>query len=141
MDVHNVNKSVLPVVYDFDFYRQIISIPNFILNVIQCDNKIVGYILSNIKLDNKQQQIAHIMSIGVLESHRRKGYGKQLVMSIEGEAIKKGYKLKYVSLYVMKTNKKAQLFYSKLYFNRSKKLKNYYGKGKDGFLMKLSIES
>lgn len=144
-EIDKCNRLVLPENYDKKIYEQVFGydgISSFVVTK-EKTNKIIGYIISYVQQDNTKKTTipsleGHIMSIGILEDYRRKGYGKKLLECVEND-LKKRFNIKYMTLHVRKTNKPAQYLYSKLYYNRHKKIKKYYDNNKDDFLMKKYI--
>lgn len=149
-DMDRINRMVLPENYPIDFWRQLIQSPsssNFIVKNEQ--NETVAYILSAAQFNKQQRLTGHVYSIGVLPEYSRKGYGSLLLKAIENDyrnpwdvkidgihkSVNGAWNIRTITLHVRKTNKKAIDFYHKNGYLRKKKVKDYYGKGNDGFLM------
>ena len=80
----------------------------------------------------------HVVSVAVLDEHRKKGIGKALVE----EAIK-GVKLKKCDelyLEVRCSNTEGVRLYEKLGFIIKQRLKAYYRDGEDAYLMAIEFE-
>jgi ribosomal protein S18 acetylase RimI-like enzyme len=97
--------------------------------------KIVAYILAVLQHDKQKRVIGHVYSIGVLPECRKKGYGKRLLDASE-KCLRRIRDIKCMTLHVRKTNTGGISFYQKLDYMRIKKVKEYYGKKQDGFLMR-----
>jgi len=80
----------------------------------QKGEKILGYIIFS--------QDGHIISIAVQPHHRRKGIGRELLL----RAMKTSH-LKKVWAEVRRGNQGAQAFYSKMGFQMTGLVPNYYG--------------
>lgn len=130
-----INRKVLPENYPLSFWIEHLEAPSTANFVIEEKENIVAYVLAVLHYDNKKNIEGHIYSIGVLPESRRKGYGQMLLEAAE-KRLKEICDIRCVTLHVRKTNKGAITFYHKLGYMRSKKVKEYYGKNQDGFLMK-----
>ena len=81
----------------------------------------------------------HVVSIAVIDNHRRKGFGSVLV----DEAIK-GVKIRQCSelyLEVRCSNNDAVRLYEKLGFSIIHRLKAYYRDGEDAYVMAIELTS
>ena len=79
----------------------------------------------------------HVVSIAVINEHRRKGFGSALV----DETIK-GVKIRQCSelyLEVRCSNNDAVRLYEKLGFSITQKLKAYYRDGEDAYVMAIDL--
>jgi len=133
-EIHNCNKLSLPVVYTKRELIQFILNPNSIIMIAIFNNKIIGYAIVR-KEVIKNGYKCHIMSIAVLEEHRSKGIGKELVdKSFDWYYHKNNITI--MTLYVMKSNYRAIRFYQKNSFTKALKLPHYYGKNNHGLMMK-----
>jgi ribosomal-protein-alanine N-acetyltransferase len=84
------------------------------------NNNLIGYILYGLTY-HKTGRYFTIISIGILESYRGKGYGKHLLATITNK-----YPEKDIILHVRVTNKIAQRLYKSLGFVISDIEKDYY---------------
>ena len=140
-----LNRKVLPENYPLDFWIDHIEASPVAKYVIEEDEndtedtkdtkKIVAYVLAVLQYDNQKRIIGHIYSIGVEMECRKKGYGKMLLDAAE-KYLRKIQDIHCITLNVRKTNVGAISFYQKLDYTRVKKVKEYYGKKQDGFLMR-----
>lgn len=96
------------------------------------DGKVIGYVVAEIR-----EQEATIVSVAVLESHRRRGVAMALMNSVLAAiADSEGRKL---SLQVSVENQAAISLYTKLGFRKVSVLQKYYADGSDALLMSLEI--
>ena len=137
--IDECNRKVLPENYEIEVYDNILKSSSTSCFVADNDNEIVGYILTTLQYDNKKNIIGHIISIGVIDEYRKHGLGSKLLAAAEDD-LRSKYKIGYLSLHVRKRNKDAIIFYSKMGFMRAKKVKEYYGKNEDAFLMKKTYQ-
>jgi ribosomal-protein-alanine N-acetyltransferase len=80
----------------------------------QKEEQILGYVVFS--------QDGHIISIAVLPQYRRKGIGTQLL-----QRVMKTPRIKKVWAEVRRSNQGAQAFYSKMGFEITDRIPNYYG--------------
>lgn len=142
IEMDRINRLVLPENYPLDFWTTVLNVNHSSNYVIEVDGHnhneedkkiIVGYVLGAVEEDNQKRLKGHVYSIGVLPQYTRKGYGGMLLTSFENDLIQR-FGVKKVTLHVRKTNKGAITFYNRNDYSRVKKVKEYYGKGNDGFL-------
>jgi len=128
-------KLIMGIDYENKFYDYILK-DGIAINYVLCtnDNKIIGYVLAAYLQDNVNRFTGVIISIGVHEKYRRKGYGTKLLQTAEQDLIR--YPIHCISLHTSKYNKPGYKFFCKHSYNRAKKVKNYYRKGVDAYLMK-----
>jgi len=113
--------------------------------VAEIKGKIVGYIMckteygfSNFKKLGFVKK-GHVVSVAVLDEHRRKGIGKALVEeSINGVKIKKCDEM---YLEVRCSNNDAVKLYENMEVNIKQRLKIYYRDGEDAYLMAIEFET
>lgn len=129
----------LPEHYSDYFYESLLSeLPEAFL-VAEINRKLVGYIMCKIEygFSNFKKlgfvKKSHVVSIAVLEEHRKKGIGRVLVEeAIAGVKIKKTDEL---YLEVRCSNNEAVRLYEKIGFTIKQRLKAYYRDGEDAYLM------
>lgn len=107
---------------------------NTISYVAEIEKEIAGFILADIKRKDK----AHIITLDIHPDFRRQGLATHLLELAEKEAINKG--IKSISLEVDIDNEAAINLYEKCGYAKVKKLKNYYRKRKDAFLMRKEFQ-
>lgn len=133
-----LNRMLLPENYPIEFWKAVINLNHSSNHVIEVDGEdgnpiIVAYILGAVEHDNQQRLKGHVYSIAVLPNHRRKGYASQLLQVFESD-LKTRFGVGKITLHVRKTSKGAISFYHRNEYQRIKKVKEYYGKGNDGYL-------
>jgi ribosomal-protein-alanine N-acetyltransferase len=95
---------------------------------------IAGFIVTE-----RTAEISHIITLDVLESHRRRNIGSRLLESAETAAAAQGARLMYLE--TATTNKAAIALWKKHGYRESgSRLKNYYGRGLDAFHMHKLLE-
>ena len=140
-----INLKTLPEHYSDYFYESLLGeIPEAFL-VAEIEGRHIGYIMckteygfSNFKKLGFVKK-GHIVSVAVVDEHRRKGIGKALVdESLKGIQSKKCDEL---YLEVRCSNNEAVLMYEKLGFIIKQRLKTYYRDGEDAYLMTIEFNS
>ena len=129
----------LPEHYSDYFYESLLSeLPEAFL-VAEINRKLVGYIMCKIEygFSNFKKlgfvKKSHVVSVAVLEEHRKKGIGRVLVEeAIAGVKIKKTDEL---YLEVRCSNNEAVKLYEKIGFTIKQRLKAYYRDGEDAYMM------
>ncbi|MBD3408544.1 MAG: GNAT family N-acetyltransferase [Candidatus Lokiarchaeota archaeon] len=137
-DVVKVNKSCLPENYPNQFFLGLYHhAPKAFLVGIDND-KLAGYIMCRIERGVSSFGImpvkkGHIVSVAVMDIHRRKGIGYALIR--KGMAAMSEYGVSEYFLEVRKSNNAAIGVYEKLGFSIKRVLKGYYRDGEDAYLM------
>ncbi len=98
------------------------------------NDKIVGFILYQTLTEE-----AEIHLVVVENEFRKLGIGKALIVNTLAEMRKNG--IKYLFLEVSESNSLAIKLYEKLGFKQIGIRENYYGKGNNGIVMMLKIET
>ena len=133
----------LPEHYSDYFYESLLSeLPEAFL-VAEINRNLVGYIMCKIEygFSNFKKlgfvKKGHVVSVAVLEEHRKKGIGRALVEeAITGAKIKKTDEL---YLEVRCSNNEAVMLYEKIGFTIKQRLKAYYRDGEDAYLMAIEF--
>jgi ribosomal protein S18 acetylase RimI-like enzyme len=94
---------------------------------------IAGFILTE-----RNAEIAHIITLDVLESYRRKSIGSLLLEAAEREAISHGVTSMYLE--TATTNKAAIALWEKHGYRETATIENYYGRGQNAFEMQKQLE-
>jgi len=143
--VMEINLSTLPEHYSDYFYESLLEeLPEAFI-VAEISGKIVGYIMCKIEhgFSNFKKlgfvKKGHVVSIAVIDEHRRKGFGSVLV----DEAVKGVKTIQGSELYleVRCSNNDAVKLYEKLGFSIIQRLKAYYRDGEDAYVMAIDFTS
>jgi ribosomal-protein-alanine N-acetyltransferase len=138
-----INMKTLPEHYSDYFYESLLSeLPEAFL-VAEIGGRTIGYIMckteygfSNFKKLGFVKK-GHVVSVAVLDEHRRKGIGRTLVEeSLKGVQIRKCDEL---YLEVRCSNNEAVRLYEKMGFIIKQRLKSYYRDGEDAYLMTIEF--
>ena len=138
-----VNLKTLPEHYSDYFYESLLDeLPEAFL-IAEISGKLVGYIMckteygfSNFKKLGFVKK-GHVVSVAVIDEHRGKGFGSELV----NESLK-GVKMRQCGemyLEVRCSNTDAVRLYEKLSFSINQRLKTYYRDGEDAYLMAINF--
>ncbi|MEM2119297.1 MAG: ribosomal protein S18-alanine N-acetyltransferase [Candidatus Bathyarchaeia archaeon] len=137
--VIKINQTCLPENYsDFFFVDLFRRFPETFL-VADVGGEIVGYIMCRIEVGLPPVGLkglikkGHVVSVAVLEEHRKKGIGTALVNKAM-EAMKM-YGAKQCYLEVRVTNEAAINLYKKLGLEVTRTISGYYADGEDAYLM------
>lgn len=141
--VIGINEKTLPEHYSDYFYFEILNdFPEGFI-VAELDSRIVGYIMcrveygfSHIKRFGLARK-GHIVSIAVMEEHRRKGIGSTLIKLAVEEMAKKSCSESYLEVRV--SNREAISLYEKMNYKIVGRLDSYYRDGEPAYLMARSI--
>jgi ribosomal protein S18 acetylase RimI-like enzyme len=94
---------------------------------------IAGFILTQ-----RSAEIAHIITLDVLESHRRQAVGSSLLQAAEKEAASHGVTLMYLE--TATTNKAAIALWKRHGYRETATIENFYGRGQHAFEMQKLLE-
>lgn len=97
---------------------------------------IIGYAAGHVSTA-RSQTLARLDSLAVLPPERNKGFGHQLMQKFIEEA--KERMCTKIMIEVACVNENGISFFSKMGFQRIRRLPSYYGEEQDGLLMKLEI--
>lgn len=141
--VMEINLRTLPEHYSDYFYESLIAELPEAFVVAEISGKIIGYIMckmeygfSNFKKLGFVKK-GHVVSVAVIDEHRGKGIGSELV----NESLK-GVKMRQCGemyLEVRCSNNDAVRLYEKLGFSINQRLKTYYRDGEDAYLMAINF--
>ena len=141
--VMEINLKTLPEHYSDYFYESLLDeLPEAFL-IAEISGKLIGYIMckteygfSNFKKLGFVKK-GHVVSVAVIDEHRGKGFGSELV----NESLK-GVKMRQCGemyLEVRCSNNDAVKLYEKLDFSINQRLKTYYRDGEDAYLMAINF--
>ncbi len=137
-EVVRINEETLPEHYTLQFYYDIYeNFPEGFL-IARLDGKAVGYIMNRIERGISSFGLnfvkkGHVVSIAVLEEHRKKGIGTVLLNTAMERMKKRG--CDEVFLEVRVTNDEAIKLYEKLGFVKVRTIQYYYSDGEDAYVM------
>jgi len=143
--VIEINLRTLPEHYSDYFYESLLEeLPEAFI-VAEISGKIIGYIMCKIEhgFSNFKKlgfvKKGHVVSVAVIDEHRRKGFGSVLV----DEAVKGVKTIQGSELYleVRCSNNDAVRLYEKLGFSIIQRLKAYYRDGEDAYVMAIDFTS
>ena len=101
--------------------------------IAEASGEIAGFVLTA-----QTGERAHIVTMDVLEAHRRKKIGSLLLETAEKDAASQG--VQRINLETATTNKAAIAFWRKHGYREVAVIKNYYGRGLDAFEMQKLLE-
>ena len=138
-----INLKTLPEHYSDYFYESLLDeLPEAFL-IAEISGELIGYIMckteygfSNFKKLGFVKK-GHVVSVAVIDEHRGKGIGSELV----NESLK-GVKMRQCGemyLEVRCSNTDAVKLYEKLGFSINQRLKTYYRDGEDAYLMAINF--
>jgi len=141
--VMEINLKTLPEHYSDYFYESLLDeLPEAFL-IAEISGKLIGYIMckteygfSNFKKLGFVKK-GHVVSVAVIDEHRGKGVGSELV----NESLK-GVKMRQCGemyLEVRCSNNDAVRLYEKLGFSIMQRLKAYYRDGEDAYVMAIDF--
>jgi ribosomal-protein-alanine N-acetyltransferase len=145
--VIQINRKCLPENYSSTFFLDLYrSYPEGFL-VAERDGEVIGYIMCRVEFGFsefgrfKLTKKIHIVSIAVMEEHRRKGLAKSLLTE-SIKALDKRYGCSEVYLEVRVSNQPAINLYRKLGFQNIRIIRHYYIDSEDAMVMarKLPLE-
>ena len=141
-DLHKVmeiNRTCLPENYsDYFFVDLFRRFPETFLVAEEAD-KVLGYIMCRVEVGLSSfgfgglMKKGHVVSVAVVNEHRRKGVGRALVLRAM-EAMKT-YGAKQCYLEVRVTNESAVSLYKNIGFEVTRTIRGYYADGEDAHVM------
>ncbi|MEM4481243.1 MAG: ribosomal protein S18-alanine N-acetyltransferase [Desulfurococcaceae archaeon] len=138
--VIEINMVSLPEHYPRVFFEEILGEWGKAFYVVESPNReIVGYIMTRIELKPAffkyfLAKSGHVVSIAVLEEHRRRGLG-YVLMAFSMKSMHEEYNCSETYLEVRVSNTPAIKLYEKLGYRKVKIERGYYLDGEDAFVM------
>ena len=141
--IMEVNLKTLPEHYSDFFYESLLSEFPETFMVVESAGRDVGYVMckcehgfSNFKKLGFVKK-CHLVSIAVLDEHRRKGMGSAMLSGVINGA--RTYKCVELYLEVRCSNNEAVVMYQKMNFQIRNRLGSYYRDGEDAYLMSIEL--
>lgn len=97
--------------------------------VAELGGEVIGYVIGALRGGAE----GHILAVAVDRPHLRKGIGSHLIFDVMNRLAQRG--ARSVKLEVRKSNRIAQLFYSRLGFERRGEIPYYYEDGETAVIM------
>lgn len=143
--VIDINMRTLPEHYSEYFYHEILAeFPETFL-VAELEGKVVGYIMCRVEYGFSQlrrlglARKGHIVSVAVLDEHRRKGVGSKLIQLAQDEMKRKSAGESYLEVRV--SNDSAVKLYEQLGYSVTGRLEAYYRDGEPAYVMATQLQS
>ncbi|MDG6928651.1 MAG: GNAT family N-acetyltransferase [Nitrososphaerota archaeon] len=135
----DINMRTLPEHYSDEFYYDLLeNFPEGFIIAVKGE-RVVGYVInrtefgfSNVKGFSLTKK-GHVVSVAILEEHRRKGLGRLLMEEALKAMVEKGCKEAFLE--VRATNTAAVSLYEAMDFKTMDTLRHYYRDGEDARLM------
>ena len=118
------------VAYDATELSYFMKRPGAETLILEEDSQIVAFLILEVRHTRRS---GTIVTLDVRDTHRRKGYGTQLLKRAEG--ILSDYGAEMYDLEVDVGNRTAMIFYKRHGFRTVRTLHNYYSNGNDAYLM------
>ena len=136
--VVSINKRCLPENYPDQFFMGLHYHAPKAFFVAEYEGEIIGYIMCRIErgisgFGRMPVKKGHIVSVAVLQTLRKRGFGKALIKA--GMVGMMDYGATEFFLEVRKTNEEAVGVYEKLGYSVRRVLRGYYRDGEDAYLM------
>ncbi len=144
--VMHINTKCLPENYSSYFYKDIYTKYPDTFIVAEMDGEIQGYIMCRIEKGWSKRgrlspaRLTHVVSVAVMESHRRKGIGNALISEAMTRG-RKAYECNEGYLEVRVGNEPAIGLYEKLGFTKVKRNYGYYLDGEDAWVMAIPLNA
>ena len=138
-----VNGETLPEHYTLSFYNSVFTTNPDTFLVIDYNGRIVAYHMGRIEygfsLKMRPQFIkkGHVISIAVLEEHRKKGLGTALMETALDQFRKNGCEISFLEVRV--SNETAINIYKKMGYSIAERIRGYYNDGEDAYVMEKKI--
>jgi ribosomal-protein-alanine N-acetyltransferase len=137
--VISINLSTLPEHYSDYFFEELLHEAPETFLVAEKDGFVLGYIMCRIELGmlNLRRfalgKKGHIVSVAILEPHRKNGLGTALIEEALKGMVKKGCSETFLE--VRESNRPAITLYERLGFSITSRIESYYRDGETAFVM------
>ena len=128
--LHAVDQTCFPksIAYGRREMKHYLQAENAHCIVAEIGGAIAGFILTD-----RSDELAHVITLDVLEQCRRQSIGSRLLAAAEREALSHGASLMYLE--TATTNKGAIALWHKHGYRETATIENYYGRGQNAFQM------
>uniref|UniRef100_A0A914YHA9 N-terminal methionine N(alpha)-acetyltransferase NatE n=1 Tax=Panagrolaimus superbus TaxID=310955 RepID=A0A914YHA9_9BILA len=135
-----INKQVLPVVYNERFYNEVMNAGEF-AKLAYFNDSVVGAVCCRPEVKENRKRL-YIMMIGTLAPYRRYGVGTMLISHVLA-LCEKDTNIESVYLHVQSSNEAAMEFYKKFGFEVVDNVKNYYKRiePNDAYLLEKAVNN
>jgi ribosomal protein S18 acetylase RimI-like enzyme len=135
-----INKQVLPVVYNERFYNEVMNAGEF-AKLAYFNDSVVGAVCCRPEVKENRKRL-YIMMIGTLAPYRRSSIGTMLISHVLA-LCEKDTNIESVYLHVQSSNKAAMEFYKKFGFEVVDHVKNYYKRiePNDAYLLEKAVNN
>ena len=99
----------------------------------ESEGSVGGFIMTE-----QSAELAHVITLDVVEACRRRGFGSQLLEAAEQAAAARGARFMYLE--TATSNKPAIALWKKHGYRETAKIKDYYGRGQNAFEMQKQLE-
>jgi ribosomal-protein-alanine N-acetyltransferase len=121
------------IAYDSEELDHYMNLPSASTLVAEIGSQIVGFLLADAEQSWEGKHTAVLITLDVVEAGRRRGIGTALLE--RSEQILKSSRIARYRLQVDTTNQAAIDFYVRSGFKELGTLEDYYGEGRDAYLM------
>ncbi|MGH9681732.1 MAG: GNAT family N-acetyltransferase [Candidatus Acidiferrales bacterium] len=128
--LHQIDQSCFPpgIAYGRSEMKLYLRSKGAFCVIVEADGLTGGFVLTE-----QSAELAHVVTLDVLESCRRRGIGSRLLEAAEEAAAARGARLMYLE--TATTNKAAIALWEKRGYRETGRIKDYYGRGLDAFEM------
>lgn len=143
--VIDINVRTLPEHYSDYFYHEILAEFPETFMVAELGGTVVGYIMCRIEYGFSQMKKlglarkGHVVSVAVVEEHRRKGIATKLIQLAQEEMRNKSANEVYLEVRV--SNQTAVQLYEELGYKVTGRLEAYYRDGEPAYVMAAHLSS
>lgn len=120
--------------YSEEILAFFLTSPKHVCLVAEVNGIIVGLAIGGLELEESGPLIGHVWTLEVVAPYRRRGIGALLLSRLEEALRTRGARECYLE--VRADNEPAIRLYEKAGYRRDRLLRDYYGPGKNGLLMK-----